>query len=152
MAKNFWTGEAPSSSSTAVDTLIGRQTEVLGDLRFSGGLHVDGKIIGKIIATAEKGATLSVSEAGIVEGDVRAPKIVLNGHVHGDVVSSENLTLGARARISGSVYYKSLEMMNGAVINGQLVHEGDDAIAAPRALNDARIEGAAAEVKIKSLA
>ncbi len=151
MAKNFWTGEA-QTSSTSVDTLIGRQTEVLGDVRFSGGLHVDGKIIGKVIATSDKGATLSVSEAGIVEGDVRAPKIVLNGHVHGDVISSESLTLGARARISGSVYYKNVEMMSGAVINGQLVHEGDEAMAAPRALNDARIQGDSADIKIKNLA
>lgn len=154
MAKNFWTGESPGSSSgsSAVDTLIGRQTEVLGDVRFSGGLHIDGKIIGKVIATADKGATLSVSEAGIIEGDVRAPKVVLNGLVQGDVVSSENLTLGARARIAGSVYYKNIEMMSGAVINGQLVHEGDDSMAAPRALNDSRIEGISADAKIKSLA
>ena len=153
MAKNFWTGDpSASSSNTAVDTLIGRQTEVLGDVRFSGGLHVDGKIIGKVVATSDKGATLSVSEAGVVEGDIRAPKIVLNGHVHGDVISNENITLGARARISGSVYYKNIEMMSGAVINGQLVHEGDDAVLAPRALNDARIEGASADIKIKSLA
>lgn len=154
MAKNFWTGEPPSGGSTAVDTLIGRQTEMLGDVRFSGGLHIDGKIIGKVIATADKGATLSVSEAGIIEGDVRAPKVVLNGTVHGDVVSSENLTLGTRARISGSVYYKNIEMMSGAVINGQLIHEGDDTMAAPRALNDARIEAvtATADVKIKNLA
>lgn len=150
MSKGFWTQNPTRDGGTSVDTLIGRQTEVLGDVRFSGGLHVDGKIIGKIGALAEKGATLSVSESGIVEGNVRAPHIVLNGQVHGDVVCSEHIALGAHARITGNVYYKNVEMAGGAVINGQLVHEGDESIAAPRALNEHYVEAVAIEGQVRT--
>jgi cytoskeletal protein CcmA (bactofilin family) len=129
MAKNFWSGnEKPGA--TAVDTLIGRQTESHGDVRFSGGLHVDGKVVGKVIALSDKNATLSVSEAGTVEGDVRAPTIVLNGQVSGDVHASEHISLGSKARVTGNVYYGIIEMTGGAKINGQMVHEGDGTIAA----------------------
>jgi cytoskeletal protein CcmA (bactofilin family) len=129
MAKNFWgTGDKPGAS--AVDTLIGRQTEIHGDVRFSGGLHIDGKVVGKVSVLTDKNATLSVSETGAIEGDVRAPTVVLNGQVTGDVHASEHLTLGSKARVTGNVYYGIIEMTGGAKINGQMVHEGDEAIAA----------------------
>ncbi|HEY0916032.1 MAG TPA: polymer-forming cytoskeletal protein [Solimonas sp.] len=114
-----------NSSSTPVDTLIGRQTEILGDVRFSGGLHVDGKIKGKVIANSDKAASLSISDTGLVEGDVRVPNIVLNGAVIGDVHATEKITLAAKARVNGNVYYKIIEMEGGATVNGQLVHEGE---------------------------
>jgi cytoskeletal protein CcmA (bactofilin family) len=102
-----------SSKGAAVDTLIGRQTEVLGDVRFSGGLHVDGKIKGGVTTLGtDKSAHLSVSETGAIEGDVRVPTMMLNGTV------------------TGNVYYKVLQMEPGAMINGQLMYEGSDQLAA----------------------
>ncbi|AXQ27440.1 polymer-forming cytoskeletal protein [Solimonas sp. K1W22B-7] len=120
-------GNNPKSTnaSTSVDTLIGRQTEILGDVRFSGGLHIDGKVKGKVIANSDKAAALSISDTGVVEGDVRVPNIVLNGAVIGDVHATEKVTLAAKARVNGNVYYKIIEMEGGATVNGQLVHEGE---------------------------
>lgn len=112
-----------TSAPTSVDTLVGRQTEVLGDVRFSGGLHVDGKVKGKVIAAGDKASALSVSESGTIEGDVRVPSIVLNGSVVGDVHASNKITLAAKARVTGNVYYKVIEMEGGAQVNGQLVHD-----------------------------
>lgn len=121
------TAPAPTKpTNNAVDTLIGRQTELLGDVRFSGGLHVDGKIKGKVLAASDKTAVLSVSETGAIEGDVRVPHIVLNGTVVGDVHASERISLSVKARVTGNVYYKVIEMASGAAVNGQLVHEGDE--------------------------
>lgn len=116
-----------SSKGTAVDTLIGRQTEVLGDVRFSGGLHVDGKIKGGVTTLgSDKAAHLSVSESGAIEGDVRVPTMMLNGTVIGDVRATEKLSLASKARVTGNVYYKVLQMEPGAMINGQLLYEGNE--------------------------
>lgn len=117
-------GGSKSAPAASVDTLIGRQTEVLGDVRFTGGLHVDGKVKGKVIASNEKASALSVSEHGSIEGDVRVPNVVLNGAVIGDVHASQKITLAAKARVSGNVYYRVIEMESGAQVNGQMVHEG----------------------------
>ena len=119
------TTASSSRASTRVDTLIGKQTEILGDVRFAGGLHVDGKIKGKVLAVSDKSAVLSVSESGAVEGDVRVPMVMLNGSVVGDVHASVRITLSEKARVTGNVYYKIVEIESGATINGQLVHEGD---------------------------
>lgn len=126
----FGSNGPKSSAATSVDTLIGRQTEILGDVRFSGGLHVDGKIKGKVLAQSDKAASLSVSESGAVEGDVRVPNVVLNGAVIGDVHASEKLTLAAKARVTGNVYYRIIEMEGGAMVNGQMVHEANEQAAA----------------------
>ncbi|WP_084154671.1 bactofilin family protein [Polycyclovorans algicola] len=120
---------SPSKGGSTVDTLIGRQTEISGDVRFSGGLHVDGKVRGKVLAAADKSAELSVSDSGLIEGDVRVPNIMLNGGVVGDVYASERLRMSSKARVTGNVSYKVIEMEAGATVNGQMIHESGDALA-----------------------
>ena len=128
-------GSGGGPKPAAVDTLIGRQTEVLGDVRFAGGLHVDGKIKGSVTTLgADKSATLSVSESGTIEGDVRVPTMILNGTVIGDVRATERLSLAAKARVTGNVHYKVLQMEPGAMINGQLLYEGSEVSAAAAAV------------------
>lgn len=111
--------------AASVDTLIGRQTELHGDVHFTGGLHVDGKIKGRIIADDDKSTVLSVSETGQIDGDVRVSHVVLNGVIIGDVYAAQRITLSAKARVSGNVYYRLIEMTSGATVNGQLVYQGD---------------------------
>ena len=104
-----------------INTVIGKDTRIEGDLKFAGGLHVDGVIRGNVIANGEASAALILSEQGVVEGDVRVPNVVLNGKVVGDVYSSERLELAAGAKVTGTLYYKLLEMAMGAEVNGQLI-------------------------------
>lgn len=115
----------PARATSTVDTLIGRQSEITGDVRFSGGLHVDGKVKGKVMADSDKNAVISISESGTVEGDIRVPHVVLNGTVEGDVHASQRITLSAKARVNGNVYYRLIEMTSGAMVNGQLVYDGE---------------------------
>ena len=104
-----------------VSTIISSDTRILGDVWFSGGLYVNGRIQGNITAEGGGPATLALDEQSWVEGDVRAPHLRLNGAVIGDVYASEHVELLAGARVSGTVYYRSLEMALGAEVNGQLV-------------------------------
>ena len=119
-------GSQTTSKATKVDTLIGKNSEIRGDVVFSGGLHVDGTIRGDIIAESESGSVLSLSEQGTIEGEVRVPNVVLNGVVVGDVYASTHIELASHARVNGSVYYKLIEMERGAEVNGNLVHQTED--------------------------
>jgi cytoskeletal protein CcmA (bactofilin family) len=111
------------SKPQRIDTLIGAGTRVIGDVHFGGGFHVDGHIKGNIDAPPESGATLSVSDAGVVEGSVAVPNVILNGTVKGDILAHDRVELGATARVTGNVYYGLIEMEMGAEINGKLIHE-----------------------------
>lgn len=106
-----------------IDTLIGAGTRIIGDVHFTGGLHVDGHVKGNVDAPTGSHATLSVSDAGVVEGSVAVPNVVLNGAVKGDILAHERVELGATASVSGNVYYGLIEMAMGAAINGKLIHE-----------------------------
>jgi cytoskeletal protein CcmA (bactofilin family) len=109
-------------NSMRVDTLIGKGTVVRGDLHFVGGLHIDGRIEGNVVAGDNDGAALVLSEGGEVEGEVHAPNMMLNGSIEGDVHSAGHLELAANAKVCGDVYYNLLEMAVGAEVNGKLVH------------------------------
>jgi cytoskeletal protein CcmA (bactofilin family) len=109
--------------SSKIDTLVGQGVEVSGDIKFQGGLHLDGVVNGNV-STADDadGTVLVISDHGRVEGDVYVAYAVINGEVIGNVYASEKLELSAKARISGNVEYNLLEMASGAEINGQMLH------------------------------
>jgi cytoskeletal protein CcmA (bactofilin family) len=115
-------GKKSKGVSTKVDTIIGQQTRIEGDIHFSGGLHIDGRIKGGVIAETGSGSVLTISEHGSIEGDVRVPTVILNGQVTGDVRSAERIELAAKAKVDGDVYYNLIEMAMGAAVNGSLVH------------------------------
>ena len=108
---------------TVVDTLVGGNTKINGDLNFEGGCHVDGTINGNVSADAESDSALSVSEDANIKGGVTVPYVVLHGIVRGDVFASKRVELGPTARVIGNVYYNLIEMAIGAEINGKLVHQ-----------------------------
>ena len=110
---------------TRIDSLIGQQTEIRGDITFNGGLHIDGKIEGNIIATESSGSVLTLSDQGSIKGDVRVPNVILNGLVRGNVYAEEHIELALNARVIGNVYYNLIEMAMGAEVNGSLIHAAD---------------------------
>jgi cytoskeletal protein CcmA (bactofilin family) len=127
---------------TVVDTLVGANTKVSGDVVFEGGCHVDGTVNGSVSADPESNSALSVSEDGNVEGGVTVPYVVLHGIVRGDVFATKRVELGPTARVIGNVYYNLIEMAIGAEINGKLVHQPEGQV--PLLEQTSRIDESAA--------
>lgn len=113
-------GDKPCNT---IDTLIGANTELTGDISFTGGLRVDGKVNGNITADGDRSNTLVLSEHAVVTGNVTVPHLVVNGAIHGNVHSMESIELQPNAQVVGDVHYKMLEMALGASINGNLVRD-----------------------------
>jgi len=104
-------------------SLIAAGAELQGNLRFQGAVQVDGQVSGNLL-TSE--GMVRVSVQGRVEGEIRAPHVVIDGEVVGDVHASAHLELGPRARIRGNLYYALMEMAMGAQIEGRLCHLQDE--------------------------
>jgi cytoskeletal protein CcmA (bactofilin family) len=111
---------AGAKPATSVESLIGPRTVIRGDVEFAGGLHVDGQVIGTLVADPGGDGTLMLSDKGVIEGEIRAPHVVINGRVSGDIYASERVELAAQARVHGNIHYKVLEMAAGAQVTGQL--------------------------------
>jgi len=111
-----------SPAAGQVDTLVGPQATLHGDLHFSGGLVVEGRIVGRVLAQDGQPAMLTLAEQGSIEGEVRAPVVVVNGRLQGDVHAAERVVLAPKARVEGDIHYQVVEMSAGAVLEGRLVH------------------------------
>lgn len=111
------------SNGGGVETLIGPRAVIHGDVRFSGGLIVEGTIQGAVIA--EEGcpdAVVTLTQNGVIHGEVRAPHVIVNGQLHGDIYAGDRIELAAQARVQGNIYYQVVEMAAGAMISGRLIH------------------------------
>ena len=105
-----------------IDSLIGAGTTVDGDVTFTGGLRVDGIVKGNVATANGETGTLVVSEHARVDGEIRVSHVVVNGAVNGPVVAGDFLELQAKAKVTGDLEYRSLEMHTGAVVQGRLRH------------------------------
>ncbi|MBE0483645.1 MAG: polymer-forming cytoskeletal protein [Bacterioplanes sp.] len=110
-------------ANTHYDTLISSKTEITGDVKFTGGLHIDGVVKGNVLADAGTGAVVRVSDKGRIEGEIHAPNVIINGQVTGNVHASDYIELAKKAQVSGDVYYHMMEMVLGAEVNGKLHHQ-----------------------------
>ena len=131
----FGSNKSNRDGHLVVDALIGAQVVIRGDVEFSGGLYVEGTILGKVIAQeGATTATLTLAEQGSIEGEIRAHVVVLSGRLDGDVHASERVELAGNARVLGNIHYKVVEMAAGAAISGRLLHaETPVALPAPSA-------------------
>lgn len=118
--------KSDSKPQGRIDSLIGAGTRVEGSIHFTGGLRIDGEVKGSIhAADGASSSTLVVSEHARIEGAINVAHLVTNGTVVGPVAVSESLEMQSRARIVGDVEYAAIEMHQGAVIEGRLVHLAD---------------------------
>lgn len=126
--------DAPSQKNEAGITLIAPNGKLVGNLTFSDELIVNGIVEGKIKAAPDSGAVVRVQGRGQVKGEIRAPRISISGKVRGDIYGSELVEVAASAVIVGNVYYKSIEMVKGCCLDGQLAYwDGDKPAASDKA-------------------
>jgi cytoskeletal protein CcmA (bactofilin family) len=115
----FGKTEKPQSQ---IDSLIGVGTHIDGNINFSGGLRVDGRVTGNIVALTEKSSTLVLSDQAVIEGKIVVSHAVVNGTVSGAIHASEYVELQPKAKVSGDIHYKAMEIQLGASVDGMLHH------------------------------
>jgi cytoskeletal protein CcmA (bactofilin family) len=101
-------------------SLIATGTQLLGDMSFSDGLRVECQVTGNLTAHDSSPSILVIAETAVVDGQIRADHIIINGTVNGAVHAKMLLELQPKARIRGDVFYGALEMHEGALIDGRL--------------------------------
>ncbi len=121
-------------------SLLCAATKVEGNIYFSGDFYLEGRVQGNIYAEEGKPSKLIVAETGVVEGEIHAFNVVVNGHVRGAIYSSKHLELAAKAVVEGAVHYQTIEMVKGAQLKGQM-HSSTR----PAEVNESRTESEVVE-------
>jgi cytoskeletal protein CcmA (bactofilin family) len=108
----------------AAPSLIASNARLVGDFETEGALLLNGQITGN----GRIGGELGISQGGRWDGEVRAQRAVIAGHMHGTLIVAEKLEIGSSARISGRVTAKQIAMARGAIIDGELAVTGSEPI------------------------
>ena len=109
-----------SKKQPPIRSLIGEGTIVHGEVRYEEGLRIDGEVHGDVVAVGEGRNLLVISEKARVVGKVKGGHVIINGSVVGPVECDELLELQPKARIQGDVRYGTIEMHQGAGIDGEV--------------------------------
>ena len=103
-----------------IKSLLAQGCQLDGNFNFVDGLRLDGCIHGNIEGETEQPSILVISETAVVVGAIHADHVIINGKVDGPVHARLMLELQPKARITGDVTYKLLEMHQGAIVAGRL--------------------------------
>jgi cytoskeletal protein CcmA (bactofilin family) len=121
-------GNKTTTTQKSIGTLIGAGTVIEGTVTYTGGLRIDGTVKGDVRCVAGDSCMVVISEHGKVEGEVHAAHLVVSGAVNGPLHVSELLELQPKARITGDVHYRAVEIHQGAMVEGRLIYTpGPDA-------------------------
>jgi cytoskeletal protein CcmA (bactofilin family) len=129
-------GSSSKQKQPSIRSLIGEGTSIQGTLRFSDGLRIDGEVQGDVVSNPNDTSILVISDKAKVVGTVKAGHVIINGTVIGPVESTHLLELQPKALIQGDVRYESLEMHQGATIEGALQRISGSVGGAPAAIED----------------
>jgi cytoskeletal protein CcmA (bactofilin family) len=103
------------------DTLIGTGTRIEGRLVVNKSIRLDGTIEGSIESSADTQVTVAIGQTGLVQGDVRAHRILVNGQVDGNIYAREKCELLETSKVKGDIHYGLLGIEHGAEILGLMV-------------------------------
>jgi len=103
-----------------VETVVGPNTYVRGDIQSDGGARVEGIFEGTIDVTGN----LVVGEGAKVIADINANNISISGAVKGDITGNKVEILD-NGRVWGNLKVNSLLLNEGAYLRGQTTMAGD---------------------------
>lgn len=95
-------------------SILSEGFELIGDIKSSGGLHVEGKIEGKVHVD-----NLTIGAKGTVTGSVICASLSIKGGFNGEAIC-DSLILSGNAIVHGDIEYRNLTMASGTILTGNL--------------------------------
>lgn len=108
-------------------SIIGPGMTVVGDLVTDGTLRVEGRIEGNVRVAG----TVVIGKDGVVTGEIVAQDAVVSGTVDGSLTARSRIEVHASARVAGDLRARSMQLDEGAILNGSLAMGPEQAHAAP---------------------
>jgi|UniRef100_UPI0040471AA0 cytoskeletal protein CcmA (bactofilin family) len=126
-----------SDSVESFDTLIGAATRIEGRMVVNKSIRLDGTIDGSIESSTDTQVTVAIGNTGLVHGDVRAHRVLVNGQVDGNIYARERCELHQTSKVKGDIHYGMLGIEHGAEILGLMVKK-IEATGAVESVNEAK--------------
>jgi cytoskeletal protein CcmA (bactofilin family) len=101
--------------------VVAEGTRIEGKVTFDHISRVHGTLIGEV--HAKDGSTLILSESSMVEGDISADILLVDGYIHGDVTAKTQVIISRTGRVVGNIHTKSLKLEFGGYFEGRCAME-----------------------------
>lgn len=106
------------SAAEKGNLVVGQGAKIKGDIQAPGVVTIAGTVTGNL-----RGKAVQVTQSGRVEGELYGDEVEVEGFVSDALTARQNLRVRSSAQVMGTVHYGSIEIQNGARIDGQLVAE-----------------------------
>ena len=103
-------GKASGSTS-----LLSKKVNIVGDIQGNEDLHVEGRFKGSIKITGN----IFVGQTGLVEADIEADNIIIQGKIHGNVLARKQLEIQSLGELIGDCSAQSIDIKEGAIFEGR---------------------------------
>lgn len=97
-----------------LDTAIGPETTITGDLRVGASLQMDGKVEGKL----EVSDSVLAGPKSLIKGEIHCREAVIAGRVEGNIHAAETVELQSGARVVGNINCKGLIIQRDSFFEG----------------------------------
>lgn len=98
-------------------SLVSKNVRIEGEIQGPENLHVEGHIKGAIALSGN----IFVGNTGIVEADLEAKNIVIQGEVTGNVKAHQQLEIHPSGKLIGDCTAASIDIKEGAVFEGRSI-------------------------------
>jgi cytoskeletal protein CcmA (bactofilin family) len=107
---------APHADDFSVNTIIGLNSELNGDLSTDGFTRVDGNVRGNLTVAGR----VVIGEAARMRGNVSGTVVTIGGVVRGNVLASERLIILSGALILGDIITRRIQADEGCLVHGRV--------------------------------
>jgi len=97
--------------------MVSEGSRIEGQVVFDHISRIHGILVGQV--KGKEGSTLILSETGVVEGNIEADTLMIDGYIHGDILAKTRVLISRTGRVIGNIKTPSLIVEFGAYFEGQ---------------------------------
>jgi cytoskeletal protein CcmA (bactofilin family) len=103
-----------SKKQPRLDTIVGPESILKGDLTSKGTVKVDGQVEGDVAADC-----LIIGEAGKLTGDVTVREIIVGGRIVGTIHATDGVDILRKGEVCGDIFAARLTIAEGGHFDGR---------------------------------
>lgn len=101
--------------ATGSTSLLSKKVNIIGEIEGNEDLHVEGRFKGSIKISGN----VFVGQTGVLEADVEAENIVIQGKINGNVLARRQLEIQSLGQLIGDCSAQSIDIKEGAIFEGR---------------------------------
>jgi cytoskeletal protein CcmA (bactofilin family) len=101
--------------ATGTTSLLSKEVKIEGDIQGNEDLQVDGQLKGSV----KIAGNIFVGPTGLVEADVEADNVVIQGQITGNVLARKQLQIQSSGKLMGDCMAQTIDIKEGALFEGR---------------------------------